>query len=72
MQDTLSAKQSEAYQALQKIQPATNLDLSKWLQWPLNCVTGRITELRKQGLIREYDTITYAPTNRGHTRWITT
>lgn len=31
----------------------STLDVSHTLSWPINCVSGRITELAKEGLIRD-------------------
>lgn len=44
----LGERQTQVYNALKEIQPATNTMLAKHLKLPINCITGRIHELRNK------------------------
>ena len=58
----LPDKRQRVYEIiLQHPEGVTRKQIAKALGWPINCVTGRVTELRdKEGLIRESGT-TSAP-----------
>lgn len=49
----LGKKQKEVLDALRFFPDATNAELAAWLSWPINRVTPRCQELRKQGLVLE-------------------
>ena len=48
---TLGERQKEVYWMLCELGEATNTMLSRALHLPINCVTPRIFELRKKGLV---------------------
>jgi predicted ArsR family transcriptional regulator len=48
----LGAKQRQVYDALRKIEPASNWDVAEYLYWPINQVTGRMNELCYRGLVQ--------------------
>lgn len=52
LQPKLNKLQEKVYNAL-SIYDMTNLELSEHLNMPINCITPRVNELRKKGLIRE-------------------
>lgn len=47
----LGDRQKQVYDALGDIGVATNEQLAEHLGWPINRVTGRVTELHKYGLV---------------------
>jgi predicted ArsR family transcriptional regulator len=47
----LGQRQKQVYEALKKIQPATNLMISKHLKIPINSITPRVKELREKKLV---------------------
>jgi len=47
----LGSRQLEVYWALRELQYGTNTMIAKKLKLPINCVTGRIFELRKKGIV---------------------
>ena len=47
----LGLRQMQVYEAIKRLGEADNLSISKHLNLPINCVTGRVNELRKDGLI---------------------
>lgn len=51
IESELGNRQLEVYKAFKKLEYATNAMVSKYLNLPINCVTGRCLELRKKGLI---------------------
>jgi hypothetical protein len=44
-------KQRKVYEAIGELGIATNEQIAEYLDWPINCVTGRVTELRKFGMV---------------------
>lgn len=48
---TLSDKQEQVYEALKELTTATNDEIADFLGWPINRVTGRVTELRNKDLV---------------------
>jgi hypothetical protein len=48
---TLGAKQKQVLDALRFFPDATNAEIAARLTWPINRVTARMGELRKQGLV---------------------
>jgi len=54
IQDTLSLRQNDVLEAFSLIgYPATSKEITNWLQSPLNAISGRITELKAKGLIKQ-------------------
>ncbi len=49
----LTGKRLEVYNALKDIQPASNQAIADYLGWPINRVTGRVTELRDMELVEK-------------------
>ena len=52
----LGAKQRAVAHALKILGEASNKDLSKSLGWPINRVTGRVTELVNRGIVTSNST----------------
>lgn len=48
----LGAKQQTVYEALKKLGIANNQELADYLGWQINCVTGRVNELRFKGFVQ--------------------
>lgn len=51
IRDKLGRRQTIVYEALKSIGPATNEQIADHLGWPINCVTGRMTELRRFDMV---------------------
>lgn len=51
LQDTLTDREMSVYEALQDLGQATNDELSEYLKWPINQVTGRVTGLVNKGYV---------------------
>lgn len=65
----LGAKQRAVAHALKVLGEASNKDLSKALGWPINRVTGRVTELVDRGIVTTDSTKKDPDTNRTVTVW---
>lgn len=48
--NNLSEKRRAVYDYISVHQPCHNLEIAEGLGWPLNCVTGRVTDLVELGL----------------------
>ena len=48
----LSNKQAEVLEKIEELQPCSNKEIAKALNWEINRVTGRVNELAKKGLIK--------------------
>lgn len=48
---TISDRQKAVLAALKEIEPASNEALAVYLNWSINRVTGRVTELSMKGLV---------------------
>lgn len=48
----LNNKQSEVFGKIEELQPCSNKDIARALNWEINRVTGRVNELAKKGLIK--------------------
>lgn len=59
----IGRNQEIVYNTIKELGEATNEMISDALEWPINRVTGRVTELRKYGMI---DTDNIAKTKSGH------
>lgn len=49
--DKLGEKQQIVYEAIKELGAATNDQIADHLGWTINRVTGRVTELKKYGLV---------------------
>jgi predicted transcriptional regulator len=49
----LTPRQAEVLAAIKQHGPIANYDLAMVVWWPVNCVTGRVLELRDKGLVVE-------------------
>lgn len=52
LQSKIKGKRKAVYDALQ-VRAMTLGELCKWLGWQINCVSGRVSELSKLGVIEE-------------------
>lgn len=50
----LGGKQEAVYEAIKELGTPTNEAISDYLGWPINRVTGRVTELRRFGIVEVY------------------
>lgn len=48
-----SVKQMTVLKAIKANKGATFFELVEILQWPINCITGRVNELCKVGLVKD-------------------
>lgn len=48
----LGNKQLEVLSKIEEIQPCSNKDIARSLNWEINRVTGRVNELAKRGLVK--------------------
>jgi predicted transcriptional regulator len=53
VEPTLNERQQRVYDALLANDPLTNSEIAAYLNWPINCITPRIFELRRMGLVFE-------------------
>jgi len=51
--EKLSKRRMEVYSIIAHIGPCSNLQVSKCLNLPINCITGRVKELRDIGVVVE-------------------
>lgn len=51
IKDLLGDRQLEVYEAIGDLGVATNEAIADYLNWPINRVTGRVTELKRYGLV---------------------
>lgn len=51
IKDKLGNKQERVFDALIELGTASNEKLADYLGWPINSVTGRVTELKKMGYL---------------------
>ena len=64
IKDELPTRQLSVYQAVRALQCATNSMIAKYLNLPINCVTGRCKELRVMGLV-EFSHQSWCPVTKG-------
>ena len=70
LKNTLSAKRREVYNVIVRgRQGITNRKIAKYLDWDINRVTGRVTELVNLGLVTTAGTHWDIETNRTVTLW---
>jgi predicted transcriptional regulator len=67
----LSEKRKAVLTALKQLEPASNAHVAEFLHWPINCVTGRMNELRKLGFVRPRGKKPGPPTGRFVYYWET-
>lgn len=65
----LQTKERQVLNAIIILHRATNIEIAKYLSWPLNCVTGRVTSLRKKQKVKKCGTKQFLRTGRQHTVW---
>lgn len=51
IQDKLGHNQMIVYKVIERLGAPTNEQIAEDLGWPINQVTGRVTELRKRGFV---------------------
>lgn len=51
IQDKLGFKQMVVYETIKRLGAATNETIADHLGWPINQVTGRVTELKRFGVV---------------------
>jgi len=57
--------------AIKKNKGATLFELVKFLRWPVNCITGRVNELCKQGYVIDSGNLRKNPkSNRSAVVWV--
>jgi hypothetical protein len=64
LQPALGERQAAVHTELGRLKRATNKDLAEALGWPINCVTPRVLELRKMGLVMDDGEATQANNRR--------
>ena len=69
LKNTLSAKRREVYNVIVRGQEITNRKIAQDLDWDINRVTGRVTELVNLGLVTTAGTHWDTDTNRTVTLW---
>ncbi|MCF7861172.1 hypothetical protein K9M79_02915 [Candidatus Woesearchaeota archaeon] len=53
IKEELGERQLQVYSTIKELQYATNTMIAKYLNLPINCVTGRTNELRKKGIVEK-------------------
>lgn len=53
LQPVIGVRQSQVFAILKSLGPSSNMELARALGWSVSCVTPRIVELRKLGLVRD-------------------
>lgn len=71
LKPTVVGKRQTVYNVIKYLKPATNRNIAKHLQWDINRVTGRVTELVNLGKVRSSGTHKDTQTNRTVTVWET-
>ena len=66
----LGERQMLTFQAIKKIQPCSNMELSKYLGLPINTITPRCQELRKMKLVTYYKKDKCKYTNKLVMYWV--
>jgi len=49
---TLTKRENAVLEAFKERKTFTNQELADFLDWPINCVTGRTNSLRRKGILR--------------------
>lgn len=66
LRQSLTNRQQSVYEALESLGRADNQQIAQYLGWPINCVCGRVLELRKIGCVVEAGIARNANGNRVH------
>jgi len=66
----LGEKQEVVLESIQQHPNVSNHDLSRILHWEINCVTGRVKELREMGYVLENGEKVDRLTGRKVMKWI--
>lgn len=53
IQETISDKRLKVLDAIKTLNGACLFEICEFLNWPVNRVSGRVTELQKSGLIKD-------------------
>lgn len=69
IREELSSKQFIVMKAIKDLGMASNRMVAKHLDWEINRVTGRVTELVNKGFITDNGTFVDKETNRTVTLW---
>jgi DNA-binding MarR family transcriptional regulator len=72
IQPELGERQYQVLKAIRQIQPCTNTEISRYLQIPINQITGRCVELRNKKLVTYSHSDKCPVTNRQANFWKTT
>ena len=51
--ENLGERQIQVYRAIQELGECSNTMIAKHIRLPINCVTGRVNELRRKKLVSE-------------------
>jgi len=51
--EDLGSKQAKVYHAIRELRSCSNTMISKYLRLPINCIVGRVFELRSYGIVME-------------------
>jgi hypothetical protein len=54
---TLPASRAKVFEGINEHQPCTRQMLSRLMDWPINRITGRVTELLELNLIQEQGSV---------------
>jgi DNA-binding MarR family transcriptional regulator len=68
-QGKLSPKRERVYKAVHFMGKCTNKQIAKFLNVPINEVTGRVAELVKAGMIKEAGTVKCLISNKPNALW---
>lgn len=68
----LGQKQKQVLDGIRELGTACNLDLAMHLRLPVNRITGRVFELREQGLVKESHKDRCEQTGKTVTFWVAT
>ena len=68
--ENLGERQLQVFLAVKEIQPCYNLKISKHLHLPINCITGRMRELKDLSMVRLYKKEICPETNMKVEFWI--
>ena len=69
LQTEINDRQKSVYSVLTVHGNCTNREIAKYLQWDINRVTGRVTELVNLGKVKSNGTYKDKQTNRTVTLW---
>lgn len=67
--NTITLRQTQVLAAINRLGKATNRMIAKELDWDINRVTGRVTELRDKDLVTSAGVFFDAQTNRTVNLW---